>query len=62
MNWATPRWYLVVVLLCFAWAVNAFLERESMLTLFSAPTLLFLWVGAVFALDQWVKKGTRQRD
>ena len=50
-------WWSLGVLAYIAWAISAVLDGDGALTLIGEPLLVFLWVGAILAIDRWVKLG-----
>jgi hypothetical protein len=51
-------WWVLVVALCAAWAVECQLEGNSAIETVVAPLLVCAWLGAIFLLDRWVLRQT----
>ncbi len=49
-------WWLVAIVVCIAWAVEAVVEGNTFREIMVGPVLIVLWAGAIFVIDRWVAR------
>jgi hypothetical protein len=52
-------WWALAVVLGAIWAVECRIEGNSVFETIAAPVLASTWLGAVFLLDRWALRHTR---